>query len=226
MFKRFFQTSNNESGPLPEEVNGNGGSSSTGASSPVDQNGGAPASAAAGRLNAVATSDSFESIYQNAAVKPPTLAYGILKVAEMVGSPHLAGMSAEPKRNSILMALEAAGAEIDFLLEDAVFRQRALNDHEEALLQKQREFEAAKSAEARKVQAELERLTAQYMERIQANLDEVAREQDNLRGWQRRKQQESQRIAEAAMYCVPNGSQAANGAFPTLLERGAAASWR
>jgi len=219
MFKRLLKSYNNDTEPQSgQEQNGNGASSAM--SNPAGQNGNAPAHAAA-------VSDSFEAVYQNAAVKPPSLRYGILKVAEMVGSPHLAGMSAEPKRNSILMALEAAGAEIDFLLEDAVFRQRALNDHDDALQKKLREFEAAKSGEVRKIQAELELVTAQYMERIQTNLDEVAREQDTLRVWQRRKQQECQRIAEAAMLCVPNGGQTSIGALPALLERGAAAaSWR
>ena len=51
----------------------------------------------------------FEQIYQNAVVKPPKLAYGVHKVAEMAGSGHLAGMPAEFKRRALLMALEAAG---------------------------------------------------------------------------------------------------------------------
>jgi hypothetical protein len=42
--------------------------------------------------------------------------------------------------------------------------------------------------------------------RIQANSDQVAHEQDNFRVWQRRKQQESQRITDAATFCVPQGS--------------------
>ena len=218
MFKRFFQSYNSESEQQPRDLNGNGASHSAGATLAVEQRDIAPAPVAA-------ASDSFDYVYQNAAIKPPKLSYGILKVAEMINSPHLAGMSAELKRNSILMALDAAGAEIDFLLEDAVFRQRALNDYEDALQNQLREFEAVKSDEAGKVQAELERLNAQYVARIQANLGEVAREQDNLRGWQRRKHQESQRIAEAAMYCVPN-NRVSGEAFPTLLERGAAASWR
>jgi hypothetical protein len=218
MFKRFLQSFNTENEPREESANG--------ASHPVEQPERTPAPAVAA-ASPIGPFDSFESVYQNAAIKPPTLSYGILKVAEMVSSPHLAGMSVEPKRNSILMALEAAGAEIDFLLEDAVFRQRALNDHEEALQKQLREFEARKSEDVRKIQAELENVTAQYMARIHANLDEVAREQDSLRGWQRRKQQECQRIADAAMLCVPNGSQTAISALPTLLERGAATgSWR
>lgn len=217
MFKRFFHSINGATGP--EAVTGNS------ASIPVEPTPNAPVPAPA--ACEPAPFDSFESVYRNAALKTPTIDCSILKVAEMIDSPHLAGMSAEPKRNSILMALEAAGAEIDFLLEDAVFRQRALNDHEEVLLNLLRDFESVRSDNVRNLQAELERVTAQYMARIQTNLDEVAHEQDSLRNWQRRKQQECQRISEAALLCVPGGSQTSTGAFPALLERGAAAaSWR
>jgi hypothetical protein len=170
-----------------------------------------------------AATDSFDHVYQSAAVKPPRLAYGILKVADMLNSQHLAGMSNETKRSSILMALEAAGAEVDYLLEDAVFRQRALHEHEEGLLKTLKEFEAVKAAEIARIQAELDRLTAQCMANIQAHLDEVAREQDSLRAWQKRKQQEAQRITEAVKFCVPPGAVVHNDGLSMVLERAAAA---
>ena len=161
----------------------------------------------------------FEQIYQTAAVKPPRLAYGILKVAEMMNSAHLAGMSAEAKRCSLLMALEAAGAEVEDLLQDAMVRQRALNDYEESQRNKLQAFEQSKLDENKKIQQELDRQTSQYMARIQANLDEVAREQDNFHAWQKNKQQESQHITEAAAYCVPQGSVAGIGSLTAVLER-------
>ena len=161
----------------------------------------------------------FEQIYQTAAVKPPRLPYGILKVAEMMNSPHLTGMSPEAKRCSLLMALEAAGAEIEDLLQDAVVRQRALNDYEEAQKTRLKSFEQTKSDDNVKIQAELDRLTSQYLSRIQANLDEVAREQDSFRSWQKMKQLESQRITEAAAYCVPQGSAASVSSLTAVLER-------
>ena len=161
----------------------------------------------------------FEQIYQTAAVKPPRLPYGILKVAEMMNSQHLNGMSAEARRCSLLMALEAAGAEIEDLLQDAVVRQRALNDYEATQGNRLEAFEQSKLDENKKIQQDLDRLTAQHMARIQANLDEVAREQDNFRVWQRAKQQESQRITEAAAYCVPQGNAATVGSLTAVLER-------
>lgn len=162
---------------------------------------------------------SFEQIYQGAAVKPSRIDYGILKAADMVNSPHLSGMSPEAKRCSLLMALEAARVEIEDLLQDAVVRQRALNDYEDAQQRRLKEFEAAKTEENSKIQAELDRLTREYMSRIQANLDEVARTQDSFRDWQKQKQHESQRITEAATFCVPQGSTTNGASLTAVLER-------
>lgn len=159
----------------------------------------------------------FERIYQSAAAKPPRLPYGILKVAEMLDNRHLVGMAPETKRSALLMALDAAGAGIDDLLQDAVLRQRALNDYDEAQQRHLREFEALKASENTTVQANLDRLTREHMSRIQSNLDSVAREQDKVRNWQRMKRQESQRIADAAAFCVPpNGP---GGGLAQVLER-------
>ena len=161
----------------------------------------------------------FEQIYSNAAVRPPKVPYGILKVADMVNSSHLAGLSPEARRCSLLMALEAAGAEIEDLLQDAVVRQKALNDYEHTQIERLKSFEAAKLDENARIQAELERISAQYLSRIQSNLDEVAREQDGLRVWTRQKQLESQRITEAATFCVPQGNLANSSTLTAVLER-------
>lgn len=150
--------------------------------------------------------NSFEQIYLNAAVKPPRIAYGILKVAAMVNSAYLAGLSTDAKRCSLLMALEAAGVEVEDLLQDAVVRQKALNEYEEVQQNKLKDFETVKLEENSKLQAELDRITSQFLTRIQANLEDVAREQDKFRTWQRSKQQEAQKITEAATFCVPQGS--------------------
>jgi hypothetical protein len=65
----------------------------------------------------------------------------------------------------------------------------------------------------------MERLTSQYMSRIQANSDQVAREQDSFRAWQKRKQQESQRITDAATFCVPQGNGSTPNGLTAVLER-------
>jgi hypothetical protein len=155
---------------------------------------------------AVPLPDSFEDVYLSAGIKTPGKNYTILKIAEMLNSKHLADMSPEAKRSSLMMALEAAGAEIGDLLQDAVARNRALDEYEEKRQEHVKKFEAIKADENNKLHAELERLTAQYRSRIQANLDQVAQEQEGFRGWQKRKQFESQRITDAATFCVPQSN--------------------
>jgi hypothetical protein len=161
----------------------------------------------------------FEQIYQCATVKPRPASYSILKVADMMNSPHLSGMAPEARRSALLMALEAAGAEIEDLLQDAVVRQRALNDFEEAQEDRLRRYESAKTDENQAIQGELDRFTNQFMARIQANLEEVAHQQDSFRAWQKRKQQEAQRITDAATCCVPTGSTGGTLSLASVLER-------
>jgi len=169
-----------------------------------------------------AATGGFERVYRNAAVKPARIPYGIQKVMSMADSSHLVGMHPEVKRCALLMALEAAGAEIEDLLQDAVIRQRILNDFEEKAQDRLRDFEAAKAVDNQAIQAELDRVTAQYMTRIQANVDEVARQQDNVRRWQQRKQRECQRMTEAAAFLVPQEG-ANHRTLTAVLERAAGA---
>ena len=164
--------------------------------------------------------ESFDEVYAVAGIKAQGTSYTILKIAEMVNSKHLADMTPEAKRSSLMMALEAAGAEIGDLLQDAVTRNRALDDYEEMQQEQIKKFETLKAEENNKLHAELEHLTSQYMCRIQVNSDQVAQEQDNFRAWQKRKQQESRRITDAATFCVPQGNT--NGSANSLtvvLER-------
>lgn len=153
------------------------------------------------------TPPSFEQIYQTAAVKPPKLTYGIQKVAEMGASPHLAGMSIPFKRKALLMALEAAGIDIGQVLNDVVTRQRALKEYEESYQDKVNQFESEQLEQNRLEKAELDRITAQYKARINAGLAEVDRWHREFREWQKQKQQELQRLTDAAALCVPRESE-------------------
>jgi hypothetical protein len=153
----------------------------------------------------------FEQIYQSATVKPPKLVYGIQKVAEMGGSAHLTGMSAPFKRKALLMALEAAGTDVGEVLNDVVARQRALKEYEEAYLEKVTQFEAAQAEQTRLQQTELDKITAQFQARIDASRDEVERWHKEFRDWQKMKQQELQRLTDAAALCVPHEAEEEDG---------------
>jgi len=164
----------------------------------------------------------FDQIYRSATVKPPQLSYGIQKVIALMNGQHLSSLPPDARRPALMMALEAVGAEVEDLLQDAVVRQRALKECEEKRQERLRRLEAEKLEENRKLQAEMERVTGEYMARMQANLDQVARHQDEFRAWQRKKNQESQQIADAAAMCVPEGIGQSNG-LAAVLERACAA---
>lgn len=149
----------------------------------------------------------FDQIYQTATVKPPKLVYGIQKVAEMGSSAHLAGMSAAFKRKALLMALEASGTDVGEVLNDVVARQRALKEYEESYLEKVTQFESAQAEQTRLQQSELDKITAQFQARIEASRDEVERWHKEFRDWQKLKQQELQRLTDAAALCVPHEAE-------------------
>jgi hypothetical protein len=153
----------------------------------------------------------------------PSRRFGIAKVVEMVNNPHLSGLSPDAKRCALMMALEAVGVGVEELLQDAVLRQRALANEEEERQTTLRRFEETKSGINAKLQAELAEITNDFMTRMQSNVDDVAREQDKFRAWQRKKQQETQQIAEAAAVCVPEGSGTHGGSLTAVLERACAA---
>ena len=148
----------------------------------------------------------FEEIYRSAGIKGPRLGYTIGKVIDMLHSEHIKTLPADTKRSSLLMALEAAGIQVDEVLQDATLRQRAINSYEAIQRKHLEEYEARKAQENCAIQAEAERVAAEYAARISGNLDEVAQEKENFRKWQARKQQEAQGIADAVALCVTQNS--------------------
>jgi hypothetical protein len=155
---------------------------------------------------------SFEEIYRAAEVNTPAHGYTIMKVADMLQSEHIRGLPAEVKRNSILLALDAAGVKIDEVIEDAVKRDRALDTYERVLQKSAEDVEARKTEENRKLEAEMERLAAEYRARIQANSDEVSKEKDRFYGWRLQKQQEEKKIADAVSYFASENPITVSGA--------------
>lgn len=150
----------------------------------------------------VANPGSLAEIYSAAEIQQPQHGYTILKVSEMLQSEHIRGLPAEVRRSSILVALDAAGVKLQQVIEDAVKRDRALDAYERVLEKNLTDLESRKTEENRKINAEMERLIAEYRSRIGANEDEVAREKDRFYGWRLQKQQEEKKIADAVSYFV------------------------
>ena len=166
---------------------------------------------------------SYDDIYHAAGIMSPRLGYGINKVIEMLNSERIRALSKDIQRASVLMALDAAGASGDELRQGATHRQRALDSYEDGQCKQLEEFEARKMQENTQTQAEMERITAHYAERIQHNQDQVAEQKEALHNWQMAKQHESQRISEVIELCAKQPTPA-NDAQPTAAPSASAAS--
>ena len=155
---------------------------------------------------------SYEDIYHAAGILNSRSGYSVTKVVEMLNNDRIRDLSKDIQRASVLMALDAAGTAVEDLLQDATRRQSALNSYEEGQRRQLEQFEAHKAKENAEIQAEVDRLTAHYAERIQQNQEQVAREKEALRSWQMLKQNESQRIAQVIELCTKQPAEAKSAA--------------
>ena len=160
---------------------------------------------------------SCEDIYHASGILSARSGYGIHKIVDMLNSKHIRELSKEVKRASVLMALDAVGTSVDEVTQDATRRQHALDAYETGQLKQFEQFEERVAKENAQLQAEMERVTAHYAERIKHNLDHVTKEKDALRNWQAMKQQECQRITEAVELCSkPTAPESPNEALSAL----------
>jgi hypothetical protein len=144
----------------------------------------------------------FDDIYNAADIKTPAHGYSIMKVADMLNSEHIRQMPAEVKKGSILVALEAAGVKIQEVIQDAIRRDQALDGFERVRQKSVEDIEARKLDENRKIQADIDKYVAEQKARLQANLDEVAKQKDLFASWRIQKQLEEQKIADCVAYFV------------------------
>ena len=144
---------------------------------------------------------SMEDIYRSAGIMNPRMGYSIRKVVEMQNSDHLRGLSTDAKRAAVLMALDAAGITMDEILRDAKQRKDVLDIYEAGQRKQFEEYWARKAEGNAQIQKELERVTAELLDRIKRSQDEVSLEKAAFTEWQRSKQQEAERISEAVGFC-------------------------
>lgn len=153
----------------------------------------------------------YEDIYRAAGIMSPGAGYGIHKVVDMLNSERLRDLSQEAKRASVLMALDAASISADDLLTDATRRQNALTTYESSQVKQLEDFETRKAKENSRIEEEMEKIRVHYAQRIQSNLDQIAKEKEALRTWQMAMQHETQRIAEVIELCGKQPAPAPKG---------------
>jgi hypothetical protein len=145
---------------------------------------------------------SFDEIYNAAEIHPPAHGFTVMKVSEMLHSEHIRNLPKDVKRSSVLVALEASGAPIQDVIEDAVKRDRALDTFERVQERSLGDLEARKAKENQEIQAEMDRIVAEHRARVQANNDEIAKERERFYAWRLKKQEEEQKISDTVSYFV------------------------
>ena len=173
--------------------------------------------------SAAANPTSFQEIYDAAEIQPPAHGFTIMKVGDMLRSEHIRSLPRDVKRSSVLVALEAAGAPLQEVIEDAVKRDRALDTFERVQEKSLADLEASKSKENQQIQTEMDRVVADYRARIQTNNDAVAKEKERFYAWRLKKQEEEQKISDAVSYFVTEnpittGGGGSQGAGPSAAE--------
>jgi len=176
--------------------------------------------------NGTSKLSSFDDIYRKSNFKATTTTeWNVLKVADMLGSDHLRGLSSASKHSALLMALEAASVAVEDILQDAVQRQRLLNDYENTQQRRLAELEGVKVRENERLAAEMESMCSQYRAQIATSVAEIERERETFRAWQEQKEREQRRIAEAASSCVSADPATSSEASATrFLEKNAGVS--
>jgi len=162
----------------------------------------------------VSNSLSFAEIYQAAEIHPPSHGFTIEKVGDMLRSEHIRTMPRDVKKSSVLVALEAVGAPIQDVIQDAMKRDQALDTFESVQEKALNQLEARKQQENQQIQAEIDRVLAENRSRIQANNDEVAKEKERFFAWRLKKQEEEQKIADAVSYFVTDNPITGGHAAP------------
>jgi len=213
MFRKFLQTSSAESRLTAVEEERNDAPAGPSTSGISERN----------RDDSFANTklSSFEDIYRKSTFKAATstAAWDILKVADMINSDHLHGLSPAGKHSALMMALEAAGVAVEDMLQDAVQRQRVLNDYEDQQRRRLEQFEKSTFQGNERLAEEMEGMCSQYRMRIASGVQEIERERATFREWQERKEREQRRISEAASACVHGDSGSSDASISRLLEK-------
>ena len=144
----------------------------------------------------------LEDIYRTAGIMEPRMGYSITEVVEMLRSDHLRGLGDEVKRASELLALRAAGIPLGDILQDAAHRQAAVAAYEVEQRNKFEEYWSRRAEENSRLQAEMERVTRQYVEKMNRNLTEVQQEKEAFQKWQNAMPYGVLQISEALTLCA------------------------
>jgi hypothetical protein len=142
----------------------------------------------------------FASIYKASGIKDPGHGFTAYKVLEILSSPDFAALDGKAKAAALsgFLRMNPAGpVPIEDVIADALARDTALDGFEGFLRMKLEARSADREKENASLQAGIDELAKKNREKIQANLEAMAKEQERFASWQGRKRMEEQKLFEA-----------------------------
>jgi hypothetical protein len=142
----------------------------------------------------------FPAIYKASGVKDPAHGFTAYKVLEILSAPDFASLDNKAKAAALsgFLRMNPAGpVAIEDVIQDAVARDNALDGFEGFLRGKTDARNAEREKENAALQAAIDELARQNREKIQANLEAMAKEHERFATWQARKRIEENRLFEA-----------------------------
>jgi len=142
----------------------------------------------------------FPSIYKASGIKDPAHGFTAYKVLEILSSPDFAALDAKAKAAALsgFLRMSPSGpVPIEDVIQDALARDTALDGFESFLRMKLEARNADREKENASLQAGIDELARKNREKIQANLEAIAKEQERFASWQGRKRIEEQKLFEA-----------------------------
>jgi hypothetical protein len=157
---------------------------------------------AVARSQVAASVEDFGAVYDEAGIAVPAHGYGIEKVSQMLQNPRFASLSREAKANAVLVALEAAGAPIREVIEDAVQRDKALDAFEASKEREALELKAANDARIQGLNQQLEELIQKINSEVQT-LKQASEEAERaFAALRTRKRREEERLRDLVAFFI------------------------
>lgn len=142
----------------------------------------------------------FPAIYKASGIKDPAHGFTAYKVLEILSSPDFASLDTKAKAGALsgFLRMNPSGpVPIEDVIQDALARDNALDGFEAFLRQKLEARNADREKENASLQAAIDELARKNKEKMQANLEAMAKEQERFATWQARKRIEENKLFEA-----------------------------
>lgn len=140
----------------------------------------------------------FDPIYAAAGLPVEAdAAFTVFKVERLLNSEHLAGLGDRAKAASVLVALEANSIKLNTVIQDAVARDKALDNYDQMLRHDVKSLEASVEENNAAIEKQVEEFLQRKREEVAQNNRGLAEAKELYARWRMKKQAEEERLFAA-----------------------------